>query len=200
MVRDRRRYRSGARADIRIRRVTASPCAANALTLRGERFRVNGPIGLGGRVGKNANEVDDAPVPAIALATATSSSKSGHAVCKLGGQTDGCGSQGDIIRSSARRRLGCYSRLRRGAPPRLGVSYRLPDRGGCSIATFHDGRVARELLVDIDDDVRRLVYAAMQTDANHLPGMLRLKSRVNWFCCPKNSASTTVFGSGNAEL
>lgn len=27
------------------------------------------------------------------------------------------------------------------------------------IVTFHNGRVARELLVDIDDDIRRLVYA-----------------------------------------
>ena len=31
--------------------------------------------------------------------------------------------------------------------------------GDARIVTFHDGRVARELLVDIDDDVRRLVYA-----------------------------------------
>ena len=31
--------------------------------------------------------------------------------------------------------------------------------GNARIVTFHDGRVARELLVDIDDDVRRLVYA-----------------------------------------
>jgi carbon monoxide dehydrogenase subunit G len=31
--------------------------------------------------------------------------------------------------------------------------------GDARIVTFHDGRVARELLVDIDDDARRLVYA-----------------------------------------
>ena len=31
--------------------------------------------------------------------------------------------------------------------------------GDARIVTFHDGRVARELLVDIDDDLRRLVYA-----------------------------------------
>jgi hypothetical protein len=31
--------------------------------------------------------------------------------------------------------------------------------GGARIVTFHDGRVACELLVDIDDDVRRLLYA-----------------------------------------
>jgi hypothetical protein len=31
--------------------------------------------------------------------------------------------------------------------------------GDARIVTFHDGRVARELLVDIDDDERRLVYA-----------------------------------------
>ena len=31
--------------------------------------------------------------------------------------------------------------------------------GDARIVTFHDGRIARELLVDIDDDVRRLVYA-----------------------------------------
>jgi carbon monoxide dehydrogenase subunit G len=31
--------------------------------------------------------------------------------------------------------------------------------GDTRIVTFHDGRVARELLVDIDDDSRRLVYA-----------------------------------------
>jgi carbon monoxide dehydrogenase subunit G len=31
--------------------------------------------------------------------------------------------------------------------------------GDTRIVTFHDGRVARELLVDIDDDIRRLVYA-----------------------------------------
>src|SRR5262249_47321078 len=31
--------------------------------------------------------------------------------------------------------------------------------GDARIVTFHDGRVARELLVDIEDDVRRLVCA-----------------------------------------
>jgi carbon monoxide dehydrogenase subunit G len=31
--------------------------------------------------------------------------------------------------------------------------------GDARIVTFHDGRVARELLVDIDDEGRRLVYA-----------------------------------------
>lgn len=31
--------------------------------------------------------------------------------------------------------------------------------GDARIVTFHDGRVARELLVDINDDVCRLVYA-----------------------------------------
>jgi hypothetical protein len=31
--------------------------------------------------------------------------------------------------------------------------------GDARIVTFHDGRVARELLVDKDDDERRLVYA-----------------------------------------
>ena len=31
--------------------------------------------------------------------------------------------------------------------------------GNARSVTFHDGRVARELLVDIDDSVRRLVYA-----------------------------------------
>ena len=31
--------------------------------------------------------------------------------------------------------------------------------GDARIVTFHDGRVARELLVDIDDNLRRLVYA-----------------------------------------
>lgn len=31
--------------------------------------------------------------------------------------------------------------------------------GDARIVTFHNGRVARELLVDIDDGIRRLVYA-----------------------------------------
>jgi carbon monoxide dehydrogenase subunit G len=31
--------------------------------------------------------------------------------------------------------------------------------GDARILTFHDGRVARELLVDLDDDEHRLVYA-----------------------------------------
>jgi carbon monoxide dehydrogenase subunit G len=31
--------------------------------------------------------------------------------------------------------------------------------GDARIVTFHDGRVARESLVDIDDDARRLAYA-----------------------------------------
>ena len=31
--------------------------------------------------------------------------------------------------------------------------------GDTRIVTFHNGRVAREVLVDIDDEIRRLVYA-----------------------------------------
>jgi carbon monoxide dehydrogenase subunit G len=31
--------------------------------------------------------------------------------------------------------------------------------GDTRVVTFHDGRVARELLVDLDDRIRRLVYA-----------------------------------------
>jgi len=58
--------------------------------------------------------------------------------------------------------------------------------GDARIVTFHNGTVARELLVDCDDDRRRLVYAIVGERVTHYSASVRVsadgdaRTRVSW--------------------
>jgi hypothetical protein len=70
--------------------------------------------------------------------------------------------------------------------PGFVVDCRLEEGGGARFVTFANGLVARELIVDIDDEVRRLVWAVVGGRPTHHNGSLQVfaeagrRSRVVW--------------------
>jgi carbon monoxide dehydrogenase subunit G len=70
--------------------------------------------------------------------------------------------------------------------PGLVVDCRLEEDGGARVATFANGLVARELIVDIDDAARRLVWAVVDGRPTHHNASLQVfaegdgRSRVVW--------------------
>ena len=58
--------------------------------------------------------------------------------------------------------------------PGFVVDCRLEEGGGARVVAFANGLVARELIVDIDDDTRRLVWAVVQGRPTHHNGSLQV--------------------------
>ena len=72
--------------------------------------------------------------------------------------------------------------LRERLVPGLVVDTRLEN--GVRIVTFANGLVARELIVDIDDDARRLVWAATPQCRFSTPAKVGVASSGSPICCP----------------
>jgi len=70
--------------------------------------------------------------------------------------------------------------------PGFVVDCRLEEDGGARVVTFANGLVARELIVDVDDATRRLVWAVVDGRPTHHNGSLQVfadgdgRSRVVW--------------------
>jgi hypothetical protein len=70
--------------------------------------------------------------------------------------------------------------------PRFVVDCRLEDGGGARVVTFANGLVARELIVDIDDSARRLVWTVVGGRPTHHNASLQVfaeasgRSRMVW--------------------
>ena len=70
--------------------------------------------------------------------------------------------------------------------PSFVVDCRLEDGGGARVVTFANGLVARELIVDIDDGARRLVWAVVGGRPTHHNASLQVfaeasgRSRMVW--------------------
>src|SRR5215475_5635698 len=70
--------------------------------------------------------------------------------------------------------------------PTFVADCRLEDAGGARVVTFANGLIARELIVDIDDGARRLVWAVVEGRPKHHNASLQVfadgsgGSRVVW--------------------
>src|SRR5215468_9092917 len=70
--------------------------------------------------------------------------------------------------------------------PTFVADCRLEDAGGARVVTFANGLVARELIVDIDDGARRLVWAVVGGRPTHHNASLQVfaeasgRSRIVW--------------------